>query len=129
MAMRKDPMAAAAEAINAIERICKGQPPADSTVAAAANTTTSSSSSSSSTSSGSGSSTAGATLDVEGQALVCTVGRLDVHPNQVGDEVLSKQLSRLLTEVQRRYFVDVCYLSRTGLGSTSLATQLILCEE
>jgi len=58
MLMRRDPMAAAAEAINAIERICRGQPPADTT-------------------------TGTTTLDVEGQALVCTVGKLDVHPNQV----------------------------------------------
>jgi hypothetical protein len=49
-------MSAAAEAVNAIERICTGQPPADGAVDA---------------------------LSVEGQALVCTVGKLDVHPNQV----------------------------------------------
>jgi hypothetical protein len=50
-------MSAAAEAVNAIERICRGQPPADGAAADA--------------------------LDVEGQALMCTVGRMDIHPNQV----------------------------------------------
>jgi hypothetical protein len=58
MPMRKDPMSAAAEAVNAIERICTGQAPADGAADAA--------------------------LNVDGQALVCTVGKLDVHPNQVG---------------------------------------------
>lgn len=57
MLMRKDPMSAAAEAVNAIERICMGQAPADGAAADAHNVTA--------------------------QALVCTVGKLDVHPNQV----------------------------------------------
>jgi hypothetical protein len=58
MTMRKDPMSAAAEAVNAIERICRGQAPADGAAADA--------------------------LNVEGQALMCTVGRMDIYPNQVG---------------------------------------------
>lgn len=53
MALRKDPMSAAAEAISTIENTCLG-----------------------STDDLGG-------VDVEGEALVCTVGRIHVHPNQV----------------------------------------------
>uniref|UniRef100_A0A383W576 Peptidase M20 dimerisation domain-containing protein n=1 Tax=Tetradesmus obliquus TaxID=3088 RepID=A0A383W576_TETOB len=53
MPLRKDPMAAAAEAITAVEGTCLG------------------------------SSDALGELSVEGEALVCTVGSIKVHPNQV----------------------------------------------
>jgi hypothetical protein len=72
MPLRKDPMAAAAQAISAIEAICTGQP----RLVAAGNSNSSSSSSSSSSS-------GAAALAVEGEALMCTVGRLHVYPNQV----------------------------------------------
>ncbi len=53
MPLRKDPMAAAAEAIGAIEGTCLGV--SDSLGG----------------------------VSVDNEALVCTVGRLHVHPNQV----------------------------------------------
>uniref|UniRef100_A0A383W484 Peptidase M20 dimerisation domain-containing protein n=1 Tax=Tetradesmus obliquus TaxID=3088 RepID=A0A383W484_TETOB len=95
MPLRKDPMAAAAEAITAVEGTCLG------------------------------SSDALGELSVEGEALVCTVGSIKVHPNQVRHE------NRLtVTDIRSNTSQTWSNLVKAGimcLGEMAVAGEALVC--